>query len=169
MGAVADAEDFDADLGEALVGETELVGDGLGDIEHPAANEGAAVVHADFGGFSILKIRHADGAWERESFVGGGAGPGPELFADGGFAGEDQEMLAVVRGDTGLDMAHGLTRVHGMVSHTAKGVGPVFVAVIGGRASSEEEGREDQNGEGGFGHEASIWMAVRRVEGMRPQ
>jgi hypothetical protein len=29
--------------------------------------------------------------------VGSTAGPGPEFFADGGFAGKDQEMLTVMR------------------------------------------------------------------------
>ena len=101
--------------------------------------------------------------------MGGAAGPGPELFADGGFAREDQEMLAVVGSDAGLDMPDGLSGTHGMVADAAKSVGLVFVAVVVGGASAEQEGGKDQDGEGGFGHGGSIWMAVRRVLGMRPQ
>lgn len=169
MATVADTEDFDTDLGETLVGKAELVGDRFGDIQHPASNVGAAIVHADFGGFAILQIRYANVARQREGFVGGAAGPGPELFADGGFTGEYQEMLAVVRCDAGLDMPDGLSGTHRMVAHAAKGVGLVFVAVIVGGASAEQEGGKDQDGEGVFGHGGSNWMAVRRVEGIRPQ
>ncbi len=96
MSAIADAEDFDADLSETLVREAELVGDGFGNIEHTAANEGPTVIHADFGGFSILEIRNSYEARERKGFVSGGAGPWPELLADGCFAGKDQEMFTVV-------------------------------------------------------------------------
>ena len=169
VASIADAQDFDTDLGETLVGEAELVGDRFGDIQHPAPNVGPAIVHADFSGFAILEIRYADVAREREGFVGSAAGPWPELFADGGFAREDQKVLAVVRGDAGFDMAHGLAGTHGVVAHAAKGVGLVFVAVVVGGASAEQERGKDQDGEGGFRHGASIWIAVRRVEGMRPQ
>ena len=89
MRTIPDTKDFDANLSQPLTGETQLIGHGLGDIEHTALNEGASVIHADFGGFSILEIGHADEAREREGFVGGAADPGPELFADGGFSGED--------------------------------------------------------------------------------
>ena len=169
MRTIPDAKNFDANLSQPLTGETQLIGHGLGHIEHAASNEGASVIDADFGGFSILEIGHADEARKREGFVGGAAGPGPELFADGGFAGEDQKMLAVVRGDAGFDMADGLAGTHRVVAHAAKGVGLVFVAVVVGGASAEQERGEDQNGEGGFRHGASIWIAVRRVDGMRPQ
>ena len=147
MRAVANAEDFNANLGQTLAGEAKLVGHGLGHIEHAASNERAAVVDADFGGFSILEIGHADEARKREGFVGGAVGPGPEFFADGGFAGEDQKMFAVMRGNAGFDMADGLARVHGVVAHAAQGVGLVFVAVIGRRASTEEDRDEEKKSE----------------------
>ena len=169
MRTIPDAKDFDADLSESLAGETQLIGHGLGDIEHTASNEGASVIDANFGGFSILEIGHADEARKREGFVGSAAGPGPELFADGGFSGEDQKMFTVMRGHAGFDMADGLARVHGVVAHAAQGVGLVFVAVIGRRATAEEDRDEEKESERGFGHGVSIWMAARRDAGMRPQ
>ncbi len=169
MRAVAYAEDFDADLGETLAGEAKLVGDGLGHIEHAASNEGAPVIHTDFGGFSILEIGHSNEAGKRQRFVGSTAGPGPELFADGRFAGEDQEMLAVVRGDSCFDMADRLAGMQRMIANATQGVGLVFVAVIGRRASAEEDRNEEKQSERGFGHGVSIWMAARRDAGMRPQ
>ena len=147
MRTIPDAKDFDADLSQPLTGETQLIGHGLGDIEHAASNEGASVIHADFGGFSILEIGHSDEARKREGFVGGAAGPGPELFADGGFSGEDQKMFTVMRGHAGFDMTNRLARVHGMVALTAQGVGLVFVAVIGRRASAEEDRDEEKESE----------------------
>ena len=169
VATVADAQDFDTDLGETLVGEAELVGDRFGDIQHPAPNVGPAIVHADFSGFAILEIRYADVAREREGFVGSAAGPGPEFFADGGFAGEDQKMFAVMRGHAGFDMTNRLAGSDRMVAHAAQGVGLVFVAVIGRRASAEEDRDEQKESERGFGHGVSIWMAARRDAGMRPQ
>jgi len=165
--AIANAEDFDANLSETLAGETELIGHGLGDIKHAPTDEGTPVIHADFGGFTILEIGHSDEARKREGFVGGAAGPGPELFADGGFAGEDQEMFTVVRGHSSFDMANRLARSDRMVALAAQGVGLVFVAVIGRRASAEKD--RDEQKERGFGHGVSIWMADRRDAGMRPQ
>ena len=169
MRAVPDAKDFDADLSQPLAGETQLFGHGLSHIEHAATNKRTAVIDADFGGFSILEICHSDEARKREGFVGGAAGPGPELFADGCFAGEDQKMFAVMGSHAGFDMTDRLARVHGVVALTAQGVGLVFVAVIGRRASAEEDRDEEKKSERGFGHGASIWMAARRDAGMRPQ
>ena len=163
MRTIPDAKDFDADLSQPLAGETQLIGHGLSHIKHAATNERTAVIDADFGGFSILEICHSDEARKREGFVGGAAGPGPELFADGGFAGEDQKMFAVMRGHAGFDMTNRLARSDRMVAHAAQGVGLVFVAVIG-RCASAEKDRDEQK-ERGFGHGASIWMAARRDTG----
>ena len=66
-------------------------------------------------------------------------------------------------------MADGLAGFQRVVSHPAQSVGLVFVAVVGGGTTAEEESGEEQESEGGSGHAGSIWMAVRRVEGIFPQ
>lgn len=144
MRAITNTEDFDTDLSETLVGESELVGDGFGDIEHATTDERTAVVHADLGGFSVLEIGHADDAGKRKGFVGSAAGPRPELFANGGFAGKDQEMLTVVGSHAGFDMPDGLARMHRLVANAAQSIGLVFVTVVGGGAAAKEERSKQQ-------------------------
>lgn len=62
IGSIADAEDFDFYIREALFGESEVVGDGFCDIEHAAPDEGSTVIDADFDRAAVFEIGDADDA-----------------------------------------------------------------------------------------------------------
>ncbi len=93
IGSIADAEDFDFYIREALFGESEVVGDGLCDIEHTAADEGSAVVDADFGRAAVFEVGDADDTGDGQRFVSCNLCPWPEFLSCGRFSREDEEML----------------------------------------------------------------------------
>ena len=93
IGAIADAEDFDFYLREALFGDSEVVGDWFCNIQHTAPNEGSAVIDADFGRAAVFKVGDTDDAWDGQGFVGCNLCPWPEFLTGGCLAGEDEEML----------------------------------------------------------------------------
>lgn len=105
--------------------------------------------------------------------------PWPEFLTSGCLAGEDKEMFGVMRGDTDLSMADGVSRRHGVVANAANRVGLGFVAFeirpeAGGERQakcgyeSEAEGLLKDSFHGvvrGFNN----CRAAIREEGMRPQ
>ena len=93
IGSIADAEDFDFYIREALFGESEVVGDWFCNIQHTAPNEGSAVIDADFGRAAVFKVGDTDDAGDGQGFVGCNLCPWPEFLTGGCLAGEDEEML----------------------------------------------------------------------------
>lgn len=179
IGSIADAEDLDFYIREALFGESEVVGNGLGDIEHAAADEGPSVIDADFNRAAVFEVGDTDDAGNGQRFVGGDFGPWPEIFSGGRFSRKDEEVLGVVRGDTHLGMADGIAWLHGMIADAANGVGLCFVAFdIWSEASSERQTNCGNKSEAEGLLKNSFHGVVRgfnncraaiREEGMRPQ
>jgi len=179
IGSIADAEDFDFYIREALFGESEVVGDGLCDIEHAASDEGSAVVDADFGRAAVFEVGDANYAGYGQGFVGGNLCPWPEVLSGGGLARKNEEMLGVVRSDTDLGVADGIAGLHGVVADAANGVGLGFVAFdIWPEASGERQTNcgDESEAEGllknsfhGVVRGFNNCSAAIREEGMRPQ
>lgn len=179
IGSIADAEDFDFYIREALFGESEVVGDGLCDIEHAAPDEGSAVVDANFDRAAVFEVGDTDDAGDRQGFVGGDFGPWPEFLSGGRFSREDEEMLGVVRGNASLSMTNGIAGLHGVVADAANGVGLGFVAFdIWPEASGERQTNCGNKSEAEGLLKNSFHGVVRgfnncraaiREEGMRPQ
>src|SRR6185312_15923826 len=88
------AHDFARDLAET--GDPEHAGGTGGEIEHPAANERAAVVDGDDDGAAAMA--HAQLGAERQRTVGAGHGVLVETLARGGLA---AGLITVKRGNTG--------------------------------------------------------------------
>ena len=93
IGPIADAEDLDFYIRKALLGESEVVGDGFCNIKHATTDEGSAVVDADFGRAAVFKVGDTDDAGDGQGFVGCNLCPWPEFLTGGCLAGEDEEML----------------------------------------------------------------------------
>ena len=177
--SVPDAEDLDFYIREALFGEAKVVGNGLGDIEHAAADEGSAVINADFDRAAVFEIGDANDAGDGQRFVGGDFCPWPEFLTGGRLAGKDEEMLRVVRCDTDLCVANGIAGLHGMISNAANCVGLGFVAFdVRPEASRErqaecgDESEEEsllKNSFHGVVRGFNNCNAAIREEGMRPQ
>lgn len=179
IGSIANAEDFDFYIREALLSESEVVGDGFCDIEHATTDERSAVIDADFGRTAVFQVGDADDAWDGQCFMGGDFGPWPEFFSGGCLAGKNEEMLRVVGCDTDLGVADGFAGLHGMISNAANCVGLGFVAFdIWPEASGERQAKCDDEPEEESLLKNSFHGVVRgfnncsaaiREEGMRPQ
>ena len=178
IGAIPNAEDFDFYRCQALIHEAEFAGDGRRDIQHTARNEWAAVVQANRGRASIFEVSDSDFAGERESLVGGRAGPRPDLFACRSSAGKNKSAFIVVGADAGIHMTEGLARLHRLVVDAANRVGFGFIA-FHRWPNATREGHEEQREAGlqrskeCFFHDAgrgfSKSIAALREVGMRPQ
>lgn len=179
MGSIADAEDFDFYIREALIGESEIVGNGLGDIEHAATDEGSSVIDADFSRAAVFEVGDADDTRNGQGFMGGDFGPWPEFFSGGCLAGKDEEVLRVVGRDTDLCVADGIAGLHGVVTNATNRVGLGFVAFdiwpeAGGerQAECDDEPEEEsllKNSFHGVVRGFNNCSAAIREEGMRPQ
>ena len=162
-----------------MFGEAKVVGDGLGDIEHAATDEGSSVIDADFSRAAVFQVGDSDDTGDGQCFVGCNLCPWPELLSGGGLAREDEEMLGVVRSDTGLSMADGFAGLHGVVANATNRVGLGFVAFdIWPEASGERQGKCDdeceeesllKNAFHGVVRGFNNFHAAIREEGMRPQ
>lgn len=179
IGPIADAEDLDFYIRKALLGESEVVGDGFCNIKHATTDEGSTVIDADFGRAAICKVGHANNARDGQGFVGCNLCPRPEVLSSRCLAGEDEEVLGVVRGDTGLCVADCFAGLHGMISNAANCVGLGFIAFdVRPEASGERQGTcgdecEEEsllkNSCHGVGRGFNNCNAAIREEGMRPQ
>lgn len=164
---------------EALFGEAKIVGNGLCDVEHAAADEGSTVIDADFDRAAIFKVGDTDDAGDGQCFVGGDFGPWPEFLSGGRLPGKDEEMLRVVRRDTDLAVADGIAGLHGVISNATNRVGLGFVAFdIRPEASGERQAKcgDESEAEGllknsfhGVVRGFNNCNAAIRDEGMRPQ
>ncbi len=178
VGAVADAEDLDFHFCEALIDEAEFAGDRLGDIKQATRDEWAPVIQADCGGAAVFEIGDTDFAGEGECFVGGGAGPWPDILAGGCFAGKNEPAFVVVGSDADIHVPQAFAGLHGVVADASDRVGFCFIAFHTG-AHAACQGHQTE-GEGGlqrskedFFHDAvrgfSKSSAALREAGMRPQ
>lgn len=143
IGAVANAEDLDFYRCQALFNESEFARYGRGYIQHAARNEWAAVVQANCGRASVFEIGDTDFAGEGERFVGGGAGPRPDLLASRGSAGKKKPAFVVVGTDAGIAVPEGLSRLHRLVVDAANGVGLCFVTFDGSRRAAGEHHKKE--------------------------
>ena len=102
--AVADGDDFDFAIGEALIFETELFGRTRGDVDDAAGDEGAAIVDAHFETFAVFEVGHFDHAGNGKGLVGGGNVPGHHFFAEGGVSALEPEKgrFVIPGGDSAL-------------------------------------------------------------------
>ena len=179
IGSIADAEDFDFYIRKALIGESEIVGNGFCNVKHAATDEGSAVIDADLGRATVLQVGDADDTRNGQCFVGGHAGPWPEVLSSGGLARKNEKMFGVVRSDTGLTVADGIAGLHGVVANATNRVRLGFVAFdIRPKASGERQAKCGNDCEEESLLKDSCHGVVRgfnnchaaiREEGMRPQ
>ena len=164
---------------ETLFGEAKVIGNGLGDIEHAASDEGTAVIDADFDRATVFEVGYADDTGDGQGFVGCNFGPRPEILSSGGLARKNEEMFGVVRSNASLCVANGVAGLHGMISDAANCVGLGFVAFdFRPKASGERQAKCGDESEEVSLLKNSFLGVVRgfnncnaaiREEGMRPQ
>lgn len=179
VGTIPDAQDLNSHLGETLFGEAEFIGHGLGDVEHATANEGASVIHADFGRAAVFQVGDLDETRNGKGFVGRDACPRPEFLSSRCLARKDEKVFGVVGSDTHLGVAQGIIWLHGMVANTSNRVRFGFVAFDIRPHAGREGQAENPDGEGekdamkrsfhGVARGFNNCSAPIRDEGRRPQ
>ena len=172
---IPDAENLDFDVGQSLIVKSKLFGDRLGHVEHATPDERPTVIATHNCGTSIGQIGNPNFARQGKCFVGGRAGPRPEVLAGRCLSRKNKPTFIIVGGQARLAVAHGLSRRNRVIAPATDRIGLRFVAFhMRPYAARKRKAHEQENGNGyAFFHDGisvfKRFMAALRDAGMLPQ